>query len=67
MLDGKKTYLGIAVTIIGLLMGWFGIGEPGDAEALVDAGANVWSAGVQLLGLILAFIGRMRVKKANAI
>ena len=27
MLKGKKTYLGILTIVVGLVLGWFGIGE----------------------------------------
>ena len=61
-MEGKKTYTGIAITILGLVLGWAGIGGPDDAQAVVDAGANLYSTGVQLFGLLVAIYGRWAAK-----
>lgn len=50
-MDGKKTYTGIAIVVIGLVMSWLGIGGETEAAELVTAGAQVF-------GLLVATYGR---------
>lgn len=63
MLEGKKTYLGILITVIGFGLGWLGIGGAAEAEELVNTGYNVVSGGIQLFGLIVATYGRWAAKQ----
>lgn len=51
MLEGKKTYLGIAVFAVATLLGWLGIGGEAEATDLVTSGA-------QLIGTLIAVYGR---------
>ena len=63
VLQGKKTYLGIAATAIGLVLGWVGVGET-DSAAL---SAQIVAALDQILtvgGLLLAAYGRAKAKPA---
>lgn len=50
-MDGKKTYSGIAIAALGLLMGWLGIGGEAEATQLV-------TNGMELVGLVIAIYGR---------
>lgn len=63
VLQGKKTYLGIAATAIGLVLGWAGVGET-DSAAL---SAQIVAALDQILtvgGLLFAAYGRAKAKPA---
>jgi hypothetical protein len=55
MLEGKKTYLGIAVLAVGFILKTLGIDDTGAAEALVTNGAA-------LVGGLLAIYGRYKAK-----
>ena len=61
-MEGKKTYTGIAITAIGLLLGWLGIGGAEDAQQVVNAGTEAVSAGMQVIGLLVAIYGRYKAK-----
>ena len=61
MLEGKKTYLGIAAAALGIILGWLGIGQTDSAELsaqIVGAVDNVLTVG----GLLLAAYGRAKAK-----
>ena len=63
MLEGKKTYLGIAAAVIGVVLGWFGVLEA-DSAAL---SAQIVGALDQVLtvgGLLFAAYGRAKAKPA---
>ena len=63
MLQGKKTYLGIATVAIGLVLGWLGVGEA-DAQGLT---AQIVGSLDQILtvgGLAIAAYGRAKAKPA---
>jgi hypothetical protein len=72
MLQGKKTYLGIAAVAIGLILSWLGIGEcsPADLAAAVCESADAITAKIvssldqvlQVGGLLLAAYGRAKAK-----
>lgn len=55
MLKGKKTYLGIIIAGIGVVLGWAGIGGEQEATALVTHGAEI-------VGLLIAMYGRWAAK-----
>ncbi len=54
-MEGKKTYSGIAIMIVGFVLGWLGIGGEEDAMNLV-------AAGTELVGAIVAVYGRWAAK-----
>ena len=56
-MEGKKTYTGIAIVVLGFVMSWLGIG--GEAEA-----AEIINTGVSLFGALVAAYGRY-VTKGN--
>jgi hypothetical protein len=63
VLQGKKTYLGIVITGVGLVMGWLGFGSE-DASTL---SAQLVGALDQILtvgGLLFAAYGRAKAKPA---
>lgn len=62
MLEGKKTYIGIATTLVGLLLGWLGIGGAEDAQSLVDAVVQSIDTVLQAGGLLIATYGRWKAK-----
>lgn len=62
MLNGKKTYIGIAVAAVGLLLGWLGIGGQEEASELVNAGAETWVHVIEFAGLLVATYGRWAAK-----
>lgn len=55
MLQGKKTYLGIIIAGIGVVLGWAGIGGEQEATELVTHGAEI-------VGLLIAMYGRWAAK-----
>lgn len=57
MLNGKKTYIGIAIAVVGFVMNWLGIGDENTATELVTHGA-------ELFGLLVATYGRLVAKPA---
>ena len=69
MLEGKKTYIGIATVVLGLVLSWLGIGQcdPGAADcqsAESFAAQIVDNAGqlITLLGAAFAAYGRAKAK-----
>lgn len=54
-MDGKKTYSGIAITALGLVLNWLGVGDESTATAIV-------TICMELGGLILATYGRWAAK-----
>lgn len=61
MLQGKKTYLGIAAAVVGVILGWLGVGgEEGSTLATQIVGAldQILTVG----GLLFAAYGRAKAK-----
>lgn len=54
-MDGKKTYSGIAIALLGFVLGWLGVGGESEATQLVTHGS-------ELVGLIIATYGRYAAK-----
>ena len=70
MLNGKKTYLGIAAVAVGLVLSWFGIGECAPdavdcvtSEALTQKIMASVDQVLQVGGLLLATYGRAKAKQ----
>lgn len=55
MLEGKKTYLGIVIAALGVVLGWVGVGGEAEATQIVTHGA-------ELVGLLIALYGRWAAK-----
>jgi hypothetical protein len=51
MLDGRKTYIGILIAGVGIVLGWLGIGGEEEATRLVTHAAEI-------VGLLIAIYGR---------
>ena len=69
MLEGKKTYLGIATVAIGLVLSWLGIGQCDlaaadcqSAETLATQLTGVIDQILMVGGMILAAYGRAKAK-----
>lgn len=58
MLNGKKTYLGILTVIVGLVLGWVGIGD----EALIEQVSASISDLVTVGGALFAAYGRAKAQ-----
>lgn len=61
MLNGYKTYIGIATAALGLALGWLGFGEAEAADVsaqIIDALDKVLTIG----GLVIATYGRAKAK-----
>lgn len=61
-LEGKKTYIGIAITTLGIVLGWLGVGGEAEAQTIVD---NIMQVGDKILilwGLLQSIYGRWAAK-----
>ena len=70
MLEGKKTYLGIATIAIGLVLGWFGIGQCDPAVVAECVSSETITSNIVaaidkvivVFGMLLAAYGRAKAK-----
>lgn len=63
MLNGYKTYLGIAAALLGVVLGWLGIGET-EASTLASQIVGALDQVLTVGGLALAAYGRAKAKPA---
>ena len=59
MLQGYKTYLGIATAAVGVVLGWFGLGES-EASTLAAQITGALDQVLTVAGLALAAYGRAK-------
>jgi uncharacterized membrane protein len=59
MLEGKKTYIGIAITVLGIILGKFGHTITADDQAQL---VNIVSVIMDFIGPVIAIYGRAKVK-----
>ena len=60
-MHGYKTYTGIAVAVLGVLLGWLGVGES-EATTLAGQIGSVLDQVLTVGGLLFAAYGRAKAK-----
>lgn len=63
-LDGKRTFIGLAISALGLLGSRFQVDVPTDeVNGVLDVISANWDVFAQLAGLVVAAYGRVKVSK----